>query len=143
MPPFAVEHGGVVVVCQPGPAHRFVVNEPRVRSVDVDEAALPSAQAEIEIVVDNSVRLVEAAERVESFAPGQKTGAGHRDHVALGQRQPEIAGIVFPAVAEGMTALAHRGEEHAGMLYSAIGKNVGCRNIPCLFVIMGAMTLTI
>ena len=67
------------------------------------------------------MRFVEAAQGIESLAPGQKAGAGHRDHVALGQRQPEIAGIVFPAVAEGMTALAHRGEEHAGVLHPSIG----------------------
>ena len=89
MPPFALEHGGVVFVVEGGAADHLVMDQRRVRGIDVEEPALPGAQAIIDIVVDDPVRFVEAAERVESRPPRQQAGAGNGDDVALGQARPK------------------------------------------------------
>ena len=119
--PFAVEDGGIVLVGHAGTADRLVMNETSMRGEHRIEPLFADPQAVIEIVVDDEVRLVEAAEAVEGFARGHQARAGQRDDVTLGARQSEIAGLVFRKVAEGMAALAHRRQEQAGMLDSPAG----------------------
>ena len=55
------------------------------------------------------------------LAPHQHAGAGHRDDIALRQRQAEIAGFVGRGEAERVARDAPRGEEHAGVLHLAVG----------------------
>ena len=110
-----VEH-----VLQPIAAGRFVVDQRCMRRVDGQLAGLVRAQAEIQVVVDDLVRFVEAAERLEDVAAHQHAGAGHRDDVALGQRQAEIARVVRRREAEGVARDARRREEHAGVLHLAV-----------------------
>ena len=91
------------------------------RRVDRHEPFALGAQAIIEVVVDDQMRLVEPAEPGEGFTPRHQARAGQRDDVALGARQAEIAGLVFREIAEGVAPLAHRGEEQAGMLDAPVG----------------------
>ena len=91
------------------------------RREDRDQPLLPGPQAVIEIVVDDEMSLVEAAEPVEGFPPGHQARAGQRDDVALGAGQAEIAGLIFREVTEGVASLAHRREKQPGMLDPPVG----------------------
>ena len=91
------------------------------RRVDALQAALMDLKAEIEVVVDDRMRLVEAAEIPERLGADQHAGAGHGDHVALGERKAEIAGIVGGREAEGMARQRPPGQKHPGMLHLAVG----------------------
>ena len=79
------------------------------------------AQAEIKIVVHDIVGLVEAADRVEGLPAGHQAGAGHRDDLALREREPEITGLVLGGIAEGMPGDAGPRQKHAGVLHPAVG----------------------
>src|SRR5712671_5826897 len=91
--PFAVEDRGIVIVLERGSADRLAVNERGMRGIDVDQPAPPGPQGEIDVVVDDRLRFVEAAERIEGLAPGQQARPGNGDDVALGQGEAEISRI--------------------------------------------------
>ena len=79
------------------------------------------AQTEVEVVVDDLVGFLETAERLKDTASHQHAGAGHRDDIALCQRQAEIARLVRRGKAERVARDAARGKEHAGVLHLAAG----------------------
>ncbi len=87
------------------------------------QPAAVKPQAEIDVVVHYAMRLVEAVHRLEDRAPHHHAGAGDAKQVALAKREAEIAGVIGGGEAEGMAGAAGHGagQEHAGMLYLAIG----------------------
>src|SRR6185437_4511833 len=92
-PPPASESLPVELVAKVIAAGELVVNQHRVRGVDDALAPLPGAQAIVDVIVDDVVRFVEPALRLEFAAPDHEAGAGHGDDVALAEAQAEIARI--------------------------------------------------
>ena len=119
--PTFLEMAKIEYVFQAITAGGFVMQQRCIRRVYDELAALVSAQAEVEIVVDDLVRFLEAAERLVDAAPHQHAGAGHCNDVALGQCKTEIARIIRWGETEGMARDAWRGKEHARVLHLVIG----------------------
>ena len=67
------------------------------------------AETIVEVVVDNLMRLVESAQRVETLPPDQHASTGNRHHVALGACEPEIAGVVSGRQAKSVPGQAKAG----------------------------------
>ena len=76
MPPLGIENHRIVFIFERRPADHLMVDQPGVRGVDVEQAALPGAQAIIDIVVDDPVGFVEAAKRIEGFPRSEERRVG-------------------------------------------------------------------
>ena len=111
----------VVIVLDLRPAGQFVVDQAGIGREDRAQPGAMGAQAEVQVVVDDTMRFVEAAQPVEDLPPHQHAGAGDRDYVALGQRQAEIARLVLGIEPKRVPAQAIASKEHAGVLHLAVG----------------------
>src|SRR5271157_1470956 len=76
-------------------------------------------QAKVCVVRHNAVTLVEPAQLFEGPTPDKQTGACHRQHVSLAQRDPKWARLVSRRKAKGMPE-PRAGEKHARMLNPAV-----------------------
>src|SRR5271166_7129869 len=102
--PLRFEVCSVVLLCLDVLACRaLVVDQLCVRSENEKQSLAPRLETVIRLIVHDAMRLIEAAELLEYDTTRKKAGAVDGDHVALGQRQAEIAGISFGDVAEGVS----------------------------------------
>ena len=126
--PFPGEAGRVEILRHGFPAGEFMMDQRRARRVDRAQPGAMGAQAEIQVVVDDVVRLVETAQMVEHGAADEQAGAGDGDHLPPCQREAEIPRIVFRGIAEGVAADTVA-QKHAGVLDSAVGiQQAGARD---------------
>src|SRR4051812_19243639 len=77
-------------------------------------------QAEIQVIVGDLVRFIEAAEPLEHAPPHQHAGTGHGDDVALRQVKAEITRIVTGSETERMPAYSVILKKHPGVLDLAV-----------------------
>ncbi len=101
-------------------ARHLVVDQLRVRRIHNRQARLPGPQAEIHVVVDDLVRLVEPADAIEDVAAHQHAGTGDSRDIPLRERQAEITRIVLGQESKRMAAGAERGQKYPGMLDLAV-----------------------
>src|SRR5712691_4699179 len=114
--PLIVEHSGIVALIRRTTAGALMVDERGVRREHAEQAAAPDFETVIQIAVDDLVSLVKPANLFEGFPPGEQTGAGDRGHIALGQCEAKIAGIVALLVAKDVAAHPQLRQEHSRML---------------------------
>ena len=118
--PDVIEPGLVENVVHFGAARHLVVGEGRVRRVDDAQTRAPHSQAHVDVVVDDRMLLIEAADLIESGAAHQHAGARQRRDVALGDREAEGAEFVALGEAEGVAAAAFD-EKEPGVLHAPVG----------------------
>ena len=100
-------------------ARHLVVGEGRVRRIDDAQTRPPHSQAHVDVIVDDRMLLVEAADLIESGAAHKHAGARQRRDVALGDREAEGAEFIALGEAEGVAAAAFD-QIKPGMLHAPV-----------------------
>src|SRR5262249_39054023 len=113
--------GTIVALIHSAAACALMMHQNGVGSEHAQQPASPDFQTIIEIVVDDLMSLVEAADPLENEPPCQQTSARHGSDVALGQCQTEIARIVWLQVAKEVAGEPEFGQEHPGVLNGPVG----------------------
>src|SRR5260370_24612542 len=85
------------------------------RRIDHPQSRSPTSESEIHVVVDDTVRLIEAAKSIEYLAAHEHAGSSHRDDIALRQGLAERPRVLGWSEAECVPP-NRAVEEHAGVL---------------------------
>src|SRR5579863_4100557 len=104
--PNGVESNLVKRVRKFGAASHLVMDERGVRRIDDSQARAPHLQANVEVIVDDRMALVESTDLFERGASHKDAGAGHGSDIALRGGDPKRTNLVAFTKAECMTCVA-------------------------------------
>ena len=90
------------------------------RCVENLKSGLRGPQAEIDIIVDDIVALIKAADEIEMGSAHEHACTRYRADLPFHQGQPEVAGIILTGETERVAADTPRGQEHACMLHGPV-----------------------